>query len=585
MGDAKKGLTRRKFLERVGVAGGSVALYETMTALGLINLPEAWAGPVELPPGSGAGKTVLILGAGIGGLTAAYELTRAGYGCQILESTERAGGRNHTARRGDIVLEQSEERGTTKQVCNFDEGLYLNLGPGRLPYHHRRVLHYCQELGVALEIYVMETMANLFQSDKAFGGKAQVKRRVANDMQGYISEMLSKAINQNALNQELNEGDRDKLLCLLKLYGDLGEGEPCHQCGQKICSTCNKTCQECVRCQTQCTSCFLYSGSTRSGCEKPETVFQPCDPEARLKLQELLSSEYWRYRFYQSFEYEWQPTLFQPVGGMDKIVDGFKRKVGSLIQYSTEVKDVRIADESVTVTVLDRNSGQQRTLKGDYCISNIPLPLLQKIGQNFAPDFEAAVNQGRFAPTCKLGWQANQRFWESDKNQIYGGISYTDDPITQMWYPSYDYFTGNGTLTGVYNYDTDAINFGKMTLEQRIRAARKGAVKLHPEFGDERIVPSDRAISIAWQNIPNARGGWADWNPDDPKDGVAYTRLLAPDRRFFIIGDQVSTLPGWQEGAMMSAQHVVEQIGGRRLKSVPQPMRAPNSRRLVQGRS
>jgi monoamine oxidase len=36
--------------------------------------------------------------------------------------------------------------------------------------------------------------------------------------------------------------------------------------------------------------------------------------------------------------------------------------------------------------------------------------------------------------------------------------------------------------------------------------------------------------------------------------------LLAPDRRFFVTGDQVSQLPGWQEGAMMSAQHVVEQI-------------------------
>src|SRR5215212_2228131 len=100
MTETKKGLTRRRFLERVGMAGGSVALYEAMTALGLINLPEAWAGPPELPPGSGAGKSVVILGAGIGGLTAAYELMRAGYSCRIIELTERAGGRNHTARRG-----------------------------------------------------------------------------------------------------------------------------------------------------------------------------------------------------------------------------------------------------------------------------------------------------------------------------------------------------------------------------------------------------------------------------------------------------------------------------------------------------
>jgi len=158
-------------------------------------------------------------------MTAAYELTRANYNCQIIELTERAGGRNHTARRGTVIKEVNEKGKTTEQVCNFDPDLYLNLGPGRLPYHHRRVLHYCKELDVALEVYVMETMANLFQSDNAFGGSATVRRRIANDMQGYISEMLAKAVNQNALNAELDATDRDNLLCLLKNFGDLGQNE------------------------------------------------------------------------------------------------------------------------------------------------------------------------------------------------------------------------------------------------------------------------------------------------------------------------------------------------------------------------
>jgi monoamine oxidase len=153
-----------------------------------------------------------------------------------------------------------------------------------------------------------------------------------------------------------------------------------------------------------------------------------------------------------------------------------------------------------------------------------------------------------------------------------------------MWYPSYDYFTKNGTLTGVYNYDENAIAFGNMSPADRIRDARRGAIKFHPEFADERMVPSDKAISIAWQNIPNEGGGWANWDPNSPLDAKAYSRLLAPDRRFFVVGDQVSQLPGWQEGAMMSAQYVVEQIGGRRLLTVPLIKRAPNTRRLIHGR-
>jgi monoamine oxidase len=576
-----KGLTRRRFLEGVGLAGGSAALYETMTAMGLINIPEAWAGPPELPQGSGKGKSVVILGAGIGGLTAAYELTRANYSCQIIELTERAGGRNHTARRGSVVKEVNPTSGvTTEQVCNFDDGLYLNLGPGRLPYHHRRALHYCQELNVALEVYVMETMANLFQSDKAFGGQAQVKRQIAYDMQGYIAEMLAKAVNQNALNATLTLEDRNRLLCLLQTFGDLGENDRCGTCGKTRCATCNKSCQACVTCAKQCITCFQYSGSTRDGCEI--TVYDACEPGTKLGLKDLLSSEFWSHRFYQSFEYEWQPTLFQPVGGMDKIVDGFTRKIGSLIQYETKVLDIKISDNDVTVVVERR--GKRRNIKADYCISNIPLPLLKNIPNNFADDFDKAVDRCKYDPTCKLGWQANQRFWESDKWQIYGGISYTDDPITQMWYPSYDYFTRNGTLTGVYNYDDDARAFGNMSLQDRIKMARKGAIKFHPEFADTRLVPSDTAISIAWQNIPNEGGGWANWDPTSDADAEAYTRLLSPDRTFYVTGDQVSQLPGWQEGAMMSAQHVVEQIGGVKALRGSRVIRAPNTRRLIHGR-
>jgi monoamine oxidase len=581
---AKKGLTRRRFLERVGIAGGSAALYETMTALGLIHLPEAWAGPPQLPTGSGTGKKVIILGAGIGGLTAAYELTRANYQCQIIELTERAGGRNHTARRGTVLVEKQKSGNTLTQVCKFDEGLYLNLGPGRLPYHHRRVLHYCDQLGVKLEIYVMETMANLFQSDNAFGGKATIRRQIANDVQGYISEMLAKAVNQNALNEELNEEDRSRLLCLLQNFGDLGENDVCNKCWKTKCETCNANCKDCVSCGKQCTTCFQYTGSTRDGCLI--TVSQPCEPGAKLALKELLSSEFWRFRFYQSFEYEWQPTLFQPVGGMDKIVDGFKNKVGRFIQYNTEVLKIDTRNNGVTITVRDLKTGARSNITADYCISNIPLPLLSKItDNNFADDFSAAIKACVYDPTCKLGWQANQRFWENNRNQIYGGISYTDHPITQMWYPSYDYFTKNGTLTGLYNYDQDAIDFGNMNLEQRLKLARQGAVKFHPEFADTRLVPSDKAISIAWQNIPNEGGGWANWDPNNESHADAYTRLLRPDRRFFVVGDQVSQLPGWQEGAMMSAQHVVEQIGGRRPLTVPRVLRAPNTRRLIHGRS
>lgn len=567
--------TRRRFLQMVGAAGGSAAVYETMTALGLINQPTAFAGPPRVQAGVGEGQRVLVLGAGIGGLTAAYELTRAGYTVEILEAQSRAGGRSLTARNGTVITEESLH-GITQQVCQFDDGLYLNMGPGRLPYHHRRVLHYCQALGVPLEVYVMTTEANLFQTEQALGGNPAFRRRLSNDTRGYVSELLAKAIRKQALDDELDGDDRDKLLSLLQVFGDLGKGDGCDP--------------------------YAYCGSTRSGCacgtpgdphacdpcqslDNPPTVHDPCRPTPPLPLSALLDAEFWRHRFYQPVEYEWQPTLFQPVGGMDQIVEGFKRQLGHLIQYHSEVSAIHITDAGVEVEGHDHLTGDSFSKHADYCISNIPLPVLQGITANFTPDYQQAVARGRFAPTCKVGWQAEERFWEKDCYQIYGGISYIDHMITQMWYPSNGYFGQKGTLTGAYNYDDDALQLGQMGLTERLVTAREGGARLHPELASHAIVPEHLGLSIAWQNVPFQQGGWAEWDAQSVEDRNAYARLLAPDcGRFFMVGDQVSTLPGWQEGAMMSAEHVVEQIGGFRPLAVPDIEQAPDTRRLVQGR-
>ncbi len=230
------------------------------------------------------------------------------------------------------------------------------------------------------------------------------------------------------------------------------------------------------------------------------------------------------------------------------------------------------------------------TKRADYCISNIPLPVLKNrdnIKANFSDEFEWAVQQGTFADTCKVGWQANERFWET-KNQIYGGISWIDNIITQMWYPSNDYFSKKGTLTGAYNFRDRAKVLGDMSLSERLRVARQGAEKLHPEFANTQLVPEAQGLSIAWQNVPFQLGGWANWNPDNPDDDKAYGRLLKPDGpngQFWIVGDQVSTLPGWQEGAMMSAEHVVYLIAApetRRLGAADS-VQAPDTRSIVEG--
>jgi monoamine oxidase len=162
MSDSSK-WTRRSFLNAVGRAGGAAAVYETMVALGMIRVPQAFAGPPQIEPCGGKNGHVVILGAGIAGLTAAYELQKAGYKVTILEAKARAGGRSYTVRRGDKIEENTGTSKATTQVCNFSDdkaNFYLNAGPGRLPYHHTAILWYCKEFGIPLEVYTMMTRAN-----------------------------------------------------------------------------------------------------------------------------------------------------------------------------------------------------------------------------------------------------------------------------------------------------------------------------------------------------------------------------------------------------------------------------------------
>src|ERR1700681_3315304 len=113
-------VSRRDLLSLVGTVAGGAAMYEAMTSLGFAS-ESGYKGPVKLE-GDAKGASVLVLGAGLAGMTAALELRKAGYKVQVLEYNGRPGGRNWTLRGGDSFT----ELGGASQTCAFDQGLYLN---------------------------------------------------------------------------------------------------------------------------------------------------------------------------------------------------------------------------------------------------------------------------------------------------------------------------------------------------------------------------------------------------------------------------------------------------------------------------
>jgi monoamine oxidase len=541
--------TRRDLLNAMAKLGGAGAVYETLTAWNFLKPPPAMAQSFELPKESGNGQTVAILGAGVSGLCAAYELDKAGYRCIVLEPTRLAGGRCWTIRRGDRFQEMPSafEPSPPVQECTFDEGLYLNAGPGRIPHHHVRVLKYCRDFGVALEPYIFASRANLIHSKD---GKTWPLRRPLYDLQGRIAELLDHCKSSD-LELPASKEELESLHDMLVQFGGLsGNG--------------------------------TYSNAqARAGYVNgrgPGVAFKGV-PETALQLNEILNSEVWNNWLFRDAIIYWQTSLMQPTGGMDMFVRGFLRQplraqqgtLEGLIHYGAEAKTISVGDKGVTVTYKDLSNGNEYPLTADYCISTIPMPIFKDMKvTGVEENFMRAAAVLPITPSGKVGWQAEDRFWEKNYN-IYGGISWTNDDIDQIWYPSDGYLHQKGALTGAYMSGAKAARFNPQPVDARLVQAREQGAKLHPEFKDPTII--NHGLAIAWERMQFERFAWANSGAGTTFD-TAVEVLARPQpnvgvKRFFVAGDQITYWSGWMEGAIQAAWHATCAIGSNACPALP----------------
>ena len=514
-------LTRRMFISRVGQAGGYGAAYTIMQSLGLLPLPAAQASTLQLAEGSGRGVRVVILGAGIAGLVAAWELRKAGYECTVLEARSRCGGRNWTIRNGSRV----EMTDGTTQTCTFEDELYFNAGPARLPSQHVNILKYCRELGVAMEVEVNSSRSALFQCDSLNGGKPVEQRQVVNDTRGHVAELLAKAINRQALDEELTQDDKERMLEFLGRYGDLSPD-------------------------------YFYKGSERSGYKimpgAGEQIGVARDP---LDMHLLLDADLWRGALFEE-TFDMQATMLQPVGGMDQIPAAFAKRLGPIVRANAAVEQIRKTDRGVRVVYRDHKTGGRVAVEADYCICSLPLSILKTLDVDLSPDFKQAVDSANYASAYKIAWES-RRFWEQDYN-IYGGISFPKQMVGVVWYPSARLFSEKGVLVAGYGMD-DGNSFGMLDLAAKLSASRQAVEHLHPGHSAELRKP----VYVSWGNIPYNLGAWMMnnmmYNRRTENSG-SYARLIEPDGPIYLAGDHVSHLVAWQEGATLSAHRAVMQI-------------------------
>src|SRR4051794_14728312 len=378
-------MRRRDLLSLIGALAGSGAMYQAMTSLGLA-ADSGYKGPIRLE-GDVRQTSVLVLGAGLAGMTAALELRKAGYHVQVLEFNSRPGGRNWSLRGGDSFT----ELGGATQTCGFEQGLYLNPGPWRIPYHHRAVLDYCKRLGVTLEPFIQLNHNALLHASHAFGGKPQRIRDIKTDFQGHVSELLAKVTQQSKLDEAVSVQDKEMLLLALQSWGALDQN---HAYKANLISA-------------------DYRGFARDpggGLGAAPLAGEP------IKLSDILQSQLWRYL--RNFAlHEFQTTMFEPVGGMDMIGKAFAKEVGDLIRYDAKVTRIQQNDGGVTVSYVDakgdsKTSGTPQLAKADWCVCTIPLSILSQIQIDVGPRMKVAIDAVPYSSSVKIGLQFKRRFWE-----------------------------------------------------------------------------------------------------------------------------------------------------------------------------
>ena len=225
-----------------------------------------------------------------------------------------------------------------------------------------------------------------------------------------------------------------------------------------------------------------------------------------------------------------------------------------MIRTERPVQSIDVSANGVTVRTVGGES-----IDADYAIATLAPSLLAGLGGNFLDSATRdTLNEVNMQHACKVGFQGKSRFWEAE-DRIYGGISWTRDVITQIWYPNYSFNSPTGVLTGAYNSGAKADEFGALSRDARVEAALAGGEKLHPGYRDK--VFAENGVTIAWAKMAYQTGGWAnDTAFTQPPVFEALAGESPIGDRVFMAGDWFSYWPGWQVGSLDSAHLATDQI-------------------------
>ncbi len=453
-----------------------------------------------LGPGTGP-KRVIVVGAGMAGLVASFELRRHGHDVVLLEAQDRVGGRVLTLR-------------------SFAPGLYAEAGAMRLPRVHELALAYCRLLGLRLRPFVMDNPRGLVY----VAGRRHVAGDVDRDPallgfdlaeheRGRTYQQLWDEATREFREAHARDGDAG-LAALTARYGDLSIRE------------------------------FLKQRGFSEGAMELYGVMSFREANMNASVAEQLREVVGR-----AFH-----DMQEVVGGMDRLPLAFYRSVAESVRFGAQVHAV--TQDTDTVTAHYRTRSGSFSVSGDHLICTLPFGVLRHL--DFRPALSRAkyraIRELQYNASTKILLQVRSRFWESTDG-IVGGTTTTDLPIRRLVYPSHtDPEERRGVLLASYTWGQDAIRWAALSEEDRITLALKDVAKIHPQVLEE----FEGGASHAWHNDPWAGGAFALFAPG--QEAALHSDALRPEGRVRFAGEHCSLWHAWIQGALESGIRAAREI-------------------------
>jgi monoamine oxidase len=482
-------LDRRTFL-KASAAGGALAVG------GSLLTPELAAAD---PRDRRTGRRVVVLGAGLAGLSAAYNLMRHGYDVIVLEAQERPGGRVQTVHDG------------------FQRGGHAELGAIRIFESHKHVLKYVTTFGLELTPYDTGTRAFHLQG-----------RRFLPPLPGQPWPL-----------DGLSTGEQPDPAARLGDYfgsGFGGLGDVLDPGWPSAFPTATELDGTTVDGYMQSRGA---SATWRDWFYAHEGRFARVNAAAAFAVESLTSG-----------------TMLGSIrGGNDRLPKAFAAALGRRVKYRTEV--VRIAQGRHHVTIGYRDPTGRHEIHADRCVCALPFGPLRRvsIATAFSPSKMAAIHQLRYMAAARSYFQTRSRFWERDPLGRLGGLNLvgTDTMAGRVWNSSSQQTDPRLGMIQAYMFDTEALEFAGYG-DQRVTAVHRLMRRLLPGIRGQVVGVAHKA----WQEDPWAGGGWGWTQPGQLR--WMFPAMRSVEGRVHFAGEHTSIWAAWMNGAVESGERVTAEI-------------------------